>query len=354
MKNKITLNQKFDRRIANSKINFSKLFLIFIFISLAIIIAGAFVAGFAGINLGNDFASLSSLKVYTNSENYISNLESYDIDSAEGYNLVLDKVEKVLNEHGTSIESAQKSTMDFLKQEIIDAKAVEITFYNDLSLTEEEQTELNAQIKSDLMSAFGFQTQEATVLENGVSDATILTSYNHNTTIIYSAIIAIVIATVFAMVYMVCRYERPAFVTVFLTIAHDILLTLALIAITRIPFNVATIGVLCFTFFMSVINLMVFYSKSKELTVSGAVESASGKVVANETTKANLKTNLYVYAAILVLAILLIAFAPSATMRFFALALLISCIVNCFSAIFIVNGLYYCVYKPIKKTRKFI
>ena len=36
------------------------------------------------------------------------------------------------------------------------------------------------------------------------------------------------------------------------------------------------------------------------------------------------------------------------------LALLISCIVNCFSAIFIVNGLYYCVYKPIKKTRKFI
>ena len=354
MKNKITLNQKFDRKIASSNINFSKLFLIFIFISLAIIIAGAFVAGFAGFNLGSDFASLSSLKVYTNSENYMQSFESYDIDSTEGYNLVLDKIGQVLKENNTSMQSAQKSTMDFLELDIIDAKAVEITFYNDPSLTVEEQAALNAQIKEDIMTAFGYQTQDSIVLENGVSAATILNSYNHNTTIIYSAIIAIVIAAVFAMVYMLCRYERPAFVSVFLTIVHDILLSLALIAITRIPFNIATTGVICFTFFMSVINLMIFYSKSKELTASGAVDPVDGRVVANETTKANLKSNIYIYAAIFLLSILLIAFAPSMIMRFFALALLISAIVNFYSAIFIVNGLYYCVYKPIKKTRKFI
>ncbi len=354
MKNKITLNQKFDRKIANCKTNFSKLFLIFIFISLAIIIAGAFVAGFVGYNLGSDFASLSSIKVYTNSEGYTQTFESYDIENAEDYNLVLEKVDQVLAKHNTSIQSAQKTTVDFLEQNIIDAKAVEITFFNDPSLTEEEQKALNSQIKTDIMLAFGYQTQDAIALENGVSDASILTDYNHNKTIIYSSIIAIIVAAVFAMVYMVCRYEKPAFVTVFLTIAHNILLTLALIAITRIPFNLATIGVICFTFFMSVINLMIFYSKAKELTASGGVDQANGKAVANETTKANLKTNLYIYAAIFVLSILLIAFAPSANMRFFALALLVSAVVNFYSAVFVTNGMYYCVYKPIKKKRKFI
>ncbi len=350
---KISLNQKFDRKIAENKFDFYKNFKFFLIAGLALIIVGIFIFSFFGFNLGNDFASLSTIKIYTNTEGYSSDFKVYNIDDKNDYNKVISIINNTLSEKGSSIESSQKTTIDILDKNIKDAKAIEVTFYNDSALSEDEQIELNAEIKIALMQAFGYETEDSILLERAVSDAKIITSYNNNSTTIYSTIIALVVAVLFAIIYMVCRYEKPAFVTGFLTYVFDQMLLLSVLAITRIPFNLATLGVVVFTFFMSTINLLVFYSKSKELTASGAVDKFKVSAVANEVGKANIKFNSYLYGILFILSIVLIAVSTIA-MRYVALAFLVAIIVNFFSSQFILCGLYSIAYKPVKKNRKFI
>lgn len=355
MAKKISINQKFDRAIEKSNFNFFKNFKFFAIVSLALIIIGAFMCGFLGFNLGSDLASLSTITVYTNAEGYTTgdNISSFDIDTAEGYDGAVKVISDALASNGTSAYSIEKTTINITDQNILGAKALEVSFYNDRSLSEEEQQLQNQQIKTALMQAFGYSSGEAVVVE-GVTDAKILSSYNNNMTIVYSAIIALIVSILFAIIYLVCRYERAAFVTGFFTIMHDMVLLLALLAITRVPISLATIGVFAFTFFMSVINLIVFYSKSKEMTAGGAVDKNKVSVVANEVTKSNIKFNFYLYLILFILAILIMAFSSSSMMLFTGLSLLLAVLVNYFSAQFILNGFYGMVYKPVKKNRKLI
>ncbi len=355
MNKKVSINQKFDRAIEKSNFNFFKNFKFFAIVSLALIIIGAFMCGFLGFNLGSDLASLSTIKIYTNSEGYTEgdNVLSFDIATQEGYNQAVKKIEDCLSLNGTSIYSVNKTTINIAKQNILGAKALEISFYNDNSLTEEEQKLQNEQIKNALMQAFGYLNEDVALVE-GVTDAKILSPYRNNLTIVYSAIIALVVGVLFAIIYLVCRYERTAFVTGFFIVMHDLVLLLALLAITRVPINLATIGVVAFSFFMSVINLIIFYSKAKELTSSGAVDKNKVSAVANEVTKSNIKINFYLYLILFILAILVIAFSTSSTMLFTGLSLLIAVLVNYFSAQFILNGFYGMVYKPAKKNPKLI
>ena len=355
MNKKVSINQKFDRAIEKSNFNFFKNFKFFAIASLALIIIGAFMCGFLGFNLGSDLASLSTIKIYTNSEGYTEgdNVLSFDIATQEGYNQAVKKIEDCLSLNGTSIYSVNKTTINIAKQNILGAKALEISFYNDNSLTEEEQKLQNEQIKNALMQAFGYLNEDVALVE-GVTDAKILSPYRNNLTIVYSAIIALVVGVLFAIIYLVCRYERTAFVTGFFIVMHDLVLLLALLAITRVPINLATIGVVAFSFLMSVINLIIFYSKAKELTSSGAVDKNKASAVANEVTKSNIKINFYLYLILFILAILVIAFSTSSTMLFIGLSLLIAVLVNYFSAQFILNGFYGMVYKPAKKNPKLI
>ena len=355
MNKKVSINQKFDRAIEKSNFNFFKNFKFFAIVSLALIIIGAFMCGFLGFNLGSDLASLSTIKIYTNSEGYTEgdNVLSFDIATQEGYNQAVKKIEDCLSLNGTSIYSVNKTTINIAKQNILGAKALEISFYNDNSLTEEEQKLQNEQIKNALMQAFGYLNEDVALVE-GVTDAKILSPYRNNLTIVYSAIIALVVGVLFAIIYLVCRYERTAFVTGFFIVMHDLVLLLALLAITRVPINLATIGVVAFSFLMSVINLIIFYSKAKELTSSGAVDKNKASAVANEVTKSNIKINFYLYLILFILAILVIAFSTSSTMLFTGLSLLIAVLVNYFSAQFILNGFYGMVYKPAKKNPKLI
>ena len=355
MNKKVSINQKFDRAIEKSNFNFFKNFKFFAIVSLALIIIGAFMCGFLGFNLGSDLTSLSTIKIYTNSEGYTEgdNVLSFDIATQEGYNQAVKKIEDCLSLNGTSIYSVNKTTINIAKQNILGAKALEISFYNDNSLTEEEQKLQNEQIKNALMQAFGYLNEDVALVE-GVTDAKILSPYRNNLTIVYSAIIALVVSVLFAIIYLVCRYERTAFVTGFFIVMHDLVLLLALLAITRVPINLATIGVVAFSFLMSVINLIIFYSKAKELTSSGAVDKNKVSAVANEVTKSNIKINFYLYLILFILAILVIAFSTSSTMLFTGLSLLIAVLVNYFSAQFILNGFYGMVYKPAKKNPKLI
>ena len=355
MNKKITINQKFDRAIEKSNFNFYKNFKFFAIASLVLIIIGAFLCGFLGFNLGTDFMGVSTIKVYTNAEGNTTgeNIQSYDIDTAEGYNDALQIISNTLAGFDTSINSVQKTTINITAQNILGAKALEINFYNNASLSQEEQIEKNGQIKTALMKAFGYSTGDSVVVE-GVSDAKIVSQYNNNSTIIYSAIIALIVSIVFAIIYLVCRYERTAFVTGFFTFLHDIVLLFALLAITRVPVNLATIGVFAFSFFMTCINLIVFYSKSKEMTVGGAVDKTNATAVANAVSKNNIKLNFYLYLVLFIIAILIMAFSTSSTMLFTGVALLLAVIVNYYSAQFILNGFYGIIYKPVKKNRKLV
>ena len=353
--NKVSINQKFDRKLQNSKFDFSKNFKFFSIISLVIIFIGVMIFSFLGFNLGSDFASLSTVKIYTNSEKYIieDGISAYDIDNKEDYNKVVEIIEGVLNKNNTSIVSVEKSTIDILDKNIKSAKALQVTFYNDTSLTEEELSSFNTSLKTQLLEKFGYVQENSVNIENAVSNVETINNYNQSLDVIYSAVIALVVSVVFALIYLSLRYEKAAFVTGFITILHDILVTLALLAIVRIPLTLACVGTVGFVFVLSIINLIMYYSKSKELTTSGVVDKFKASLVANETSKSNVKFNLYLYSTLLIISALLIA-VTTMQIRYFALTLFIASIVCWFSAQFILNGFYRMVYKPVKKNRKFV
>ena len=353
---KVSLNQKFDRTIQNSKFDFSKNFKFFAIASFVIILVGILMFSFLGFNLSSDFATLHTTKIYTNAENYItdSSINSYDIDNKKDYNKVVSIVKDILNKNNACLKNVEKTTIDLLDKEIKAAEALQITFYSNDVLTDEQLNEFNDNIKIELSKAFGYTNQDnVAIVENAITDVEVISPYSQANTIIYSAVIALIVSLVFMLVYLSLRYEKSAFVTGFITILHDLLLTLSIITICRIPLSLAVSGTIGFVFILSIINLLMYYSKSKELTASGAVDKFKSGLVANETSKANIKFNLYLYVTLIVLSIILIAISTT-QIKFLALNILLATFACYYSAQFVLNGFYRMVYKPIKKNRKFI
>lgn len=353
--NKVTLNQKFDRKLEGSSFNFSKNFKFFFIISFVFLLVGIMIFSFFGFNLGYDFVELNTFKIYTNSENYITveGVSSFDLNDNQQYNKAVEKIENILNANNLSIANIDKTTIDILDENIKSAQALQITFYNDLSLTEEELKTFNENLKVQLLEEFGYSQSSVINIEDAVSNIEPLNYYNQSSETIYSAIIAMVISIVFVLIYLSLRYEKSAFVTGFVTIAHDILLTLSILAFTRIPLSLSCIGTIAFVFILSVLNLIIYYAKSKELTSSGAVDKFKSSIVANEVSKQNVKFNLYLYLTLIIASIIFIAISTM-QIRIFAITIFIATIVCWFSAQFILNGFYRMVYKPVKKNRKFI
>ena len=157
--------------------------------------------------------------------------------------------------------------------------------------------------------------------------------------------VALAVAAVVVLVYIGFRFGWGRALTGLCLTAHDVLLTLALLAITRIPVAAAT--PLLFAAAAAVISLllwMVQCMKMRETFKDPAFRTMDAEEAVNECGKTSNKTVLFVAAALAVVFIVAGAVAAAGTRAFF-LPLLLPLAVSVYSSLVLGPTLYL----PLKR-----
>ena len=162
---------------------------------------------------------------------------------------------------------------------------------------------------------------------------------------VWRGAVALVVAAVVVLVYIGFRFGWGRTLTGLVLTAHDVLLTLALLAITRIPVAAAT--PLLFAAAAAVISLllwMVQCMKMRETFKDPAFRTMDAEEAVNECGKTSNKTVLFVAAALAVVFIVAGAVAAAGTRAFF-LPLLRPLAVSVYSSLVLGPTLYL----PLKR-----
>ncbi len=314
-----------QQKIINSKFNITKNFLYYLLVSLVLLVVGIVLLFTVGFNLGSDFTGKSTFKLYVNSDNsFGEEIKVYDLSNSKDYNEVYDKIEVVLKDNQLNIDSFRTSSINIQEYKVDLGQAVEVSYQN-LSEDKGEINLLNNKVKSELLSAFGYDDYA-----NAISTIDISSPDGY-----YGWAIGIVASVVFAYlaisIYMAFRYNPSIFVVGLMQIAIDMFLTIALMLITRITVNLSFGIVLFVTLAMTIFNLFYFYLKIKSNTASGKFEKAKNNEIANAVTKEITFNKTLVYIGLFLLTILFIALAVSGV-RMVALGILMGVIVTYFTS----------------------
>lgn len=333
------LNQK----IVSSKFNITKNFLYFLIVPAVLLIVGIILLSTVGFNLGTDFTGKSTFKIYVNSDNsFGEEIAVYDLSNSDDYNEVYDKIELVIKDNDLKIDSYRTSTMNILDYKVDLGQAVEVSYQN-ISDDESEIALLNNKVRSDLITAFGYNDYASAVSTIDVSPAK--PSFNWAIGIVASIVFAYVVVAI----YMAFRYNPSIFVVGLLQIVVDLILTISLVLITRLTVNLSFGIVLLTTFIMSIFNLFYYYSKTKSNLASGRFERAKNSEIANATTKELTFNKSLICIALLLVSILFSALAVDGV-RNVALGIMICLIVIYFTSQTLLPSFWSVVFK--KKNAK--
>lgn len=162
---------------------------------------------------------------------------------------------------------------------------------------------------------------------------------------VWRGAVALAVAAIVVLVYIGFRFGWGRTLTGLVLVVHDVLLTLALLAITRIP--VAPFAPLAFAAAAVVISLIVWLvqcMKMRETFKDPAFRTMDAEEAVSECCKASNKTTGYVIAALAVVFIVLGAVAAPGVRAFF-LPLLLPLAVSAYSSLV----LGPIVYLPMKR-----
>lgn len=215
-------------------------------ISLAVIIAGAFLFGFMGFNTDSTTSDYRMIEV----SDYLSAFR--DQTAAEGEQSLFDycrsEIEgagyKIVNERGTE-STALGNTMEFVVS----------------GGTADELKTFASELQTDIGTQFGDLGNSAivTVSYHSVDNQPY---YEY----IWRTAIGAGVALVLLFAYVAIRFKVGMGVTALIAAVHDVLLTLAAVALLRIPAGITLIGVAAFSLLLSaVLNLIVFGNIRRDL-----------------------------------------------------------------------------------------
>ena len=232
-----------------SKITGKKCLLISLAVSLALIIAGAFVFGFIGFNPDSVTKDYSKVEVsyygnQLNSDDFLAEIESLCADTIEdgGY--------KISETRRSDEAPGSKRLFEFIL-------GSDLTAEQSASLVSDLETALRAKtVSGDVTVA---EDDDVTVAY--ISDVEYVPHYEY----IWRTAIGGGAALVLLFAYVAIRFKVGMGVTSLVAAVHDVLLTLALIALFRIPMSTAVIGIAACSLLLSVfMNLFVFGRMRKD------------------------------------------------------------------------------------------
>lgn len=348
---KKTSRLSFDEKIATSHFNYCKNMKWFLIAPLAIILVGIILFFTIGFNLGMDFTGGSIMKVYANSDATLTlldeNIASYDLENSDDYKAMQAKINAVLSRHGLHASVYQSSTMD-ISDLGVSGQAIIVKYKNIDGATTSEIEDLNALVREDLVSEFGYNN--ITDGESAVSNDGVVTP-SASSELLMKSFIALLVALTLILIYIAFRFEFTSGLATVLAIFHDLLVTTSLTIMFRISVNSSFIAALVTILGYTINNTIVIFDRIRENMKSGKFDKATNQEVANVSIKETLTRSIFTTLTTFV-TIALVAIIGVQDIRDFALPIVIGIISGFYSSIFITPGLWAIAHNPKKKKLK--
>jgi len=300
-----------SKKLKDANINFVKKNNIFLIVSACIVFVSIIILCIFGMNLGIDFTGGTAIKVVAGNT----------LETASGYEEVLNRVESKMEVHGLSIASHQKEgdaseSYILVKYQDIAGKSVE------------EMYDISTNLVNDLRAEFG---DEITI---STADRITATASSR---LIWSAVLAVVIACVLITVYTIIRFKSMISLCGIIGIIHDVLLVLGLSIICRLEIGSVFIAALITVVAYSINNNIVIFDRIREN--KNKYEDASNPVIVNKSIAQSLiRTSITTITTLI--AIISIACIGVVDIINFAIPIIIGVICSLYSSTFIVSPIW--------------
>lgn len=348
---KKTSRLSFDEKIATSRFDYCKNMKWFLIAPLAIILVGVILLCTIGFNLGMDFTGGSIMTVYANTDSTLTqldeNIESYDLDKAEDYNTMQEKINSILSNHGLSASVYQTTTME-LNDLGVSGQGILVKYKNIDGATTAEIEDLNCLVRADLVAEFGYDA--ITNGDSAVANGGVVTP-SASGELLMNSFIALLVALTLILIYIAFRFEFTSGLATVLAIFHDLLVTTSLVLMFRVTINASFIAALVTILGYTINNTIVVFDRIRENTKSGKYDKATNQEIANTSIKETLTRSIFTTLTTFV-TIALVAIIGVQDIRDFAIPIVIGIVSGFYSSTFITPGLWALAHKPGKKKAK--
>lgn len=341
-----------DDRIQNSKFDFCKNLKWMLIAPIAIIIVGIVLLCTLGFNLGIDFTGGTNMKIFVNSDTTISE-QVYNVDT--DLNTIENLANQVLAGHGLKVGTIQKTKMDV--EGLGEVDAVIIKFQNPSDDSDMEN--VNKEIRFELLQKFGFVKGEDVTVDNFESEDFAkyvenegFTSASASGELMMKSFIALLVAVVLILIYVIIRFEFTSGLASILAIMHDVLITASIVLICRIQINVSFIAALITILGYSINNNIIIFDRMREELKLANQQNLKidNNQIANTSVKDSLMRSILTGLTTFVM-IFMITVIGVADIREFAFPIMIGILAGFYSSVFITPGLWAIAYKPKKRKK---
>lgn len=354
-KYKKTSKFSLDEKIENSKFNFCKNLKWFLIAPIVICLVGVVLLCTLGFNLGIDFTGGSNMTIYLDTDG------TYTVDDSvvsTNQRVLEQKINNVLREYGLDINTYQDTTMNISGMGIEDGKAVIIKYQNNNKLETAKIEEINDKIRLDLLKAFKYVDEDATLETIGSIEESALianggiTTASASSELMMKSFIALLVAILLILIYVAFRFEFTSGLAAILALFHDLLVTTSIMLICRIEINVSFIAALVTILGYSVNNTIIIFDRMRSdlKTAKQSNAKISNQEVANGAVRASLmRTILTTLTTFIMIFMVTVIGVPD--IREFAFPIMIGILAGFYSATCLTPGLWAIAYRP-KKNKK--
>lgn len=354
-KYKKTSKFSLDEKIENSKFNFCKNLKWFLIAPIVICLVGVVLLCTLGFNLGIDFTGGSNMTIYLDTDG------TYTVDDSvvsTDQRVLEQKINNVLREYGLDINTYQDTTMNISGMGIEDGKAVIIKYQNNNKLEIAKIEEINNKIRLDLLKAFKYVDEDATLETIGSIEESALianggiTTASASSELMMKSFIALLVAILLILIYVAFRFEFTSGLAAILALFHDLLVTTSIMLICRIEINVSFIAALVTILGYSVNNTIIIFDRMRSdlKTAKQSNAKISNQEVANGAVRASLmRTILTTLTTFIMIFMVTVIGVPD--IREFAFPIMIGILAGFYSATCLTPGLWAIAYRP-KKNKK--
>lgn len=354
-KYKKTSKFSLDEKIENSKFNFCKNLKWFLIAPIVICLVGVVLLCTLGFNLGIDFTGGSNMTIYLDTDG------TYTVDDSvvsTDQRVLEQKINNVLREYGLDINTYQDTTMNISGMGIEDGKAVIIKYQNNNKLETAKIEEINNKIRLDLLKAFKYVDEDATLETIGSIEESALianggiTTASASSELMMKSFIALLVAILLILIYVAFRFEFTSGLAAILALFHDLLVTTSIMLICRIEINVSFIAALVTILGYSVNNTIIIFDRMRSdlKTAKQSNTKISNQEVANGAVRASfMRTILTTLTTFIMIFMVTVIGVPD--IREFAFPIMIGILAGFYSATCLTPGLWAIAYRP-KKNKK--
>lgn len=297
------------------KFDFVKNFKYFAIAAVTVVLIGMIMLGVIGFNASSDYKG------------------GYEVKCEAGETL------------GDSAEVMKKTADKFFKDNKMRVVSVKNQDEGRI-LVYEFKNEVAETVKTDLGAAMEAAFEGRTITVEVTTSPTVA---HRSVSDVWWAVLAAGVLLVLAFFYLVLRYRWAAAFAMLAAVVADLLLTVALTALTRVPVTTAYLSVVMLGAALTIMTCVYLFSLIKE-DVRLTSNSDTPENYANRATVKSLLAVTVLFGAVLLAVIAMLAIG-GLTVKFTALQILVAAVGAAFVSVGL-TGSFYAVFKHVKLGKK--